>query len=162
MTPKIVKLGPTGEKAREVVEYLRKRQNLTYAELSRRTERAGRRIPEQGLRHIELGQRRVDVDDLASLAEALGVEPVVFIPTPADVRERKIQALAADISGYIDKMDPERKGVSMERLFQAIGGRRRDVAYVLANLSEHGYLESWLDGVKKMYTHKSPYPTRLT
>ena len=48
---------------------LRERTNLGYAQLSRKLKEAGRAIPELGLRRIEDGDRRVDVDDLAALAE---------------------------------------------------------------------------------------------
>lgn len=67
--------GPTGETVRENVARLRKGAELSYAELSRELGRRGHPIPPLGLRRIESGERRVDVDDLTALAFALDVNP---------------------------------------------------------------------------------------
>ena len=69
-------LGPTGETLQANVIALRERQNLTYAQLSRKLKAAGRAIPELGLRRIEGGDRRVDVDDLMALAAANSAQTV--------------------------------------------------------------------------------------
>jgi transcriptional regulator with XRE-family HTH domain len=91
MSGKRVPLGPTGETVRANIVRLRDDKNLTYAELARRTEEAGRPIPVLGLRRIENGERRVDVDDLMALAVALDVSPVTLLmpesTTAADVVE---------------------------------------------------------------------------
>ena len=79
MTAKRNPLGPTGETVRANVIALRERRNLTYAQLSRKLKAAGRAIPELGLRRIEDGDRRVDVDDLMALAEALEVWPIALL-----------------------------------------------------------------------------------
>jgi transcriptional regulator with XRE-family HTH domain len=74
MTMKKIDLGALGwTVARHVREY-REARNLGYAELSRRLDGLGRRIPPLGLRQIEKGERRVDVDDLDALAQALHIE----------------------------------------------------------------------------------------
>jgi transcriptional regulator with XRE-family HTH domain len=52
--------------------------------LSRRLDEAGRPIPALGLRRIENGERRVDVDDLAALAFALGVNPNALLFPPVN------------------------------------------------------------------------------
>jgi hypothetical protein len=67
------------------VRKFRKARNLGYAALSRRMEELGRPIPPLGLRRLEEGQRRVDVDDLVALAMALEVAPVaLLLPTERD------------------------------------------------------------------------------
>jgi hypothetical protein len=48
---------------------------MTFVELSERLSAAGRPIPVLGLRRIERGERRVDVDDLVALAVVFGVSP---------------------------------------------------------------------------------------
>lgn len=58
---------------------LREDQRLTFVELADRLSKIGRPIPVLGLRRIERGERRVDVDDLFSLAEVLGVEPIALL-----------------------------------------------------------------------------------
>jgi transcriptional regulator with XRE-family HTH domain len=69
-------LGPVGAHAAETVRELREQRRLSYAELSRILERLGRPIPPLGLRRIEAGERRIDVDDLVALALALEVSPL--------------------------------------------------------------------------------------
>lgn len=66
-------MGPTGETVRANVTRYRTSAALSFAELSRRLEDAGRPIAPLGLRRIESGARRVDVDDLVALAVVLGV-----------------------------------------------------------------------------------------
>ncbi len=54
---------------------LREAAGLSLEGLSEAMDRAGRPILPSGLSKIEQGDRRVDVDDLAALAVALGVNP---------------------------------------------------------------------------------------
>jgi transcriptional regulator with XRE-family HTH domain len=72
-------LGATGRNVARNVRHYRKARRFSYTELSRRTEAAGRRIPPIGLRRIEAGERRVDVDDLTALAQALAVSQVTLM-----------------------------------------------------------------------------------
>lgn len=58
------------------IKRIREGQKITYVELSERLAALGRHIPVLGLRRIERGERRVDVDDLMALAAAFGVEPI--------------------------------------------------------------------------------------
>ena len=74
---KRIALGPAG---RLVAENIRRyRGKLTFAELSARLEEIGRPIPVLGLRRIEKGDRRVDVDDLLAIARALDVPPALLV-----------------------------------------------------------------------------------
>jgi transcriptional regulator with XRE-family HTH domain len=73
------KPGPTGESVRANIIEQRKRKNLTYARLSRKLKARGRAIPELRLPRIEDGDRRVDVDALMALAEALDVSPITLL-----------------------------------------------------------------------------------
>jgi hypothetical protein len=57
----------------------RYRGDTSYAELSRRLTEIGRPIPPLGLRHIEAGNRRVDVDDLVALGVALDIAPLALL-----------------------------------------------------------------------------------
>jgi transcriptional regulator with XRE-family HTH domain len=58
---------------------LRKSQNLSYAQLSRRLTELGCPIAPLGLTRIREHQRRVDVDDLVALALALDVSPATLL-----------------------------------------------------------------------------------
>ncbi|WP_422748608.1 XRE family transcriptional regulator [Mycobacterium sp. WMMD1722] len=62
---------------RQNIRRLRGRMPVT--ELSEKLTALGRPIPPLGLRRIEDGSRRVDVDDLTSLALALDVSPVTLL-----------------------------------------------------------------------------------
>jgi transcriptional regulator with XRE-family HTH domain len=76
-------LGPIGINVTHAVRRCREARGLGYAELSRQLALVGREIPPLGLRRIESGERRVDVDDLVALAAALGVSPITLL-MPAD------------------------------------------------------------------------------
>jgi transcriptional regulator with XRE-family HTH domain len=69
-------LGPIGENVTRTVRRLREDRRLSYAEVSRRLAEMGREIPSLGLRRIESGERKVDVDDLVALALVLNVSPL--------------------------------------------------------------------------------------
>lgn len=79
MAGKKTTIGPTGESLSANVKRLREGQNLSFAEMSRRLAACGRPIPELGLRHIERGQRKVDVDELTALAIVLKTTPAYLL-----------------------------------------------------------------------------------
>jgi transcriptional regulator with XRE-family HTH domain len=70
-----VQLGATGEQVRANVRRLRERLELSQAQLARQTSGTSRPLAPTAINEIENGARRVDVDDLVSLAVALGVNP---------------------------------------------------------------------------------------
>jgi len=72
-----IDLGPTGEQVRANVRRLR--GSTQYKELSEKLTRAGRPIAPLGLRRIESGERRVDVDDLMALAAVFDVPPLSLL-----------------------------------------------------------------------------------
>lgn len=78
-------LGPSGEYARHRLKELRGR--ITYAELSRMLEELGRPIPTLGLRRIEAGERRMDIDDLMALSVALKVSPLALLMPDSESSE---------------------------------------------------------------------------
>jgi len=73
------RVGPAGEVLATNIHRVRTAQRLGYAELSRLLSDVGRPIPELGLRRIELGDRRVDFDDLVALCYVLKIAPVDLI-----------------------------------------------------------------------------------
>jgi transcriptional regulator with XRE-family HTH domain len=58
------------------IKRVREDMRLSYAGLARRLTTIGHPIPELGLRRIEKGERRVDVDDLLALCLVLEITPV--------------------------------------------------------------------------------------
>lgn len=74
--------GQTATAVADNVKTLRLQQNLGLRALSQRTDEAGRPLGHTAIDQIEKGKRRVDVDDLMTLAVALNVSPVrLMMPT---------------------------------------------------------------------------------
>jgi transcriptional regulator with XRE-family HTH domain len=96
-------LGPTGEVVRANVTRLRAFRRLGYTELSERLKDLDKRISPLGLRRIENGARRIDVDDLFALAVALGVSPATLLITNADDGDERVA-----VTGVTEECDAER------------------------------------------------------
>lgn len=79
MAGKPKKLGVASQRVARNVRLLRHHRDLSYAELSRRLADAGHPILDTGLMKLEKGDRRVDVDDLAALANVLQVEACALL-----------------------------------------------------------------------------------
>ena len=80
---KLQKIGVVGRLAAANVRLAREAQGLSYAELARRTRGT---LTEISLRRIEQFERRIDVDDLWSLTEALGVgDPTALLTASKDI-----------------------------------------------------------------------------
>ena len=96
-------LGPTGATVARNVKRLRKAKGLAYTDLSARLAALNRTIPTLGLRKIESGGRRVDVDDLVALAAALNVSPIsLLIGNRADPEQPATDpAAAVAVTGYL-------------------------------------------------------------
>jgi hypothetical protein len=73
MAQEDTKVGPAGRVLAANIARVREAQRLSYIDLSRELARAGRPIPELGLRRIEKGERRVDFDDLLAIAYVLRI-----------------------------------------------------------------------------------------
>lgn len=65
--------GVAGRNVSRNVERLRNQRGLSFVDLAELLKQEGRPIPVLGLRRIEKGERRVDVDDMAALAAVFGV-----------------------------------------------------------------------------------------
>lgn len=83
-TPKSARLGSTGEAVRLNIRRLRDAQGISGSELSSRLDKLDRPIPLIGIQRIESGERRVDADDLAAIAIALGVSPASLLMPSLD------------------------------------------------------------------------------
>jgi transcriptional regulator with XRE-family HTH domain len=77
-----VELGETGHTVKAQVRRRREQRELSLQALSERLETVGRPILASGLSKIEAGTRRVDVDDLVALAEALWTTPDDLLTAP--------------------------------------------------------------------------------
>ncbi|WP_210417106.1 hypothetical protein [Citricoccus sp. SGAir0253] len=72
---------------------------MQYKQLSEKLAEIGRPIPPLGLRRIEDGERRVDVDDLMALAVALDVNPVALL-LPSEDRGVPVEATGVGSIGF--------------------------------------------------------------
>lgn len=85
MTGRATPLGPAGEALRANVRVIR--GYGTYTRLSRALlTDCGVYIPPLGLRRIEKGDRRVDVDELVAFAKLVGVTPGQLLVPATDLR----------------------------------------------------------------------------
>jgi len=64
---------------RRNIRWIRDARGISGSELSAELRRLDRDIPLLGIQRIEAGTRRVDVDDLAAIAIALGVSPASLL-----------------------------------------------------------------------------------
>jgi transcriptional regulator with XRE-family HTH domain len=102
-----IELGGFGEDVARNVRRVREAAGMTYAELSRRLDTWNRPIPVLGLRHIESGQRRVDVDDLVALGVALNVAPITLLLPEQDAHNTFL-LLVGGMKGVTDMFKTER------------------------------------------------------
>lgn len=96
MTDRKNPLGPTGETVRRNVARLR--GGMQYKVLSEKLAAVGRPIPPLGLRRIEAGDRRVDVDDLVALAVVFDVSPLTLL-----LPEDGTRLAASPLTGVTDR-----------------------------------------------------------
>lgn len=108
MAGKEITEGATGSVVRENIKRIREERDMSWAQMSRFLERAGRPIAALGLRRIEDGSRRVDVDDLMAIAVVLDV-------TPNDLLLPRAGSGTADITGMT--------GRDVDLLWAWAGGR---------------------------------------
>lgn len=89
--------GPTGLQVAANVKRLR--GGMQYKELAERLKAIGRPIATLGLRRIESGERKVDVDDLMALAIVFDVSPLTLLLPESGSRD-----ITTRITGYPDEM----------------------------------------------------------
>lgn len=79
-----VQRGLVGAATAAMVEEVRKRRQMTQRDLSERLTELGRPMRPSAVAKIEAGDRRVDVDDLVTLAAALNVRPARLLLADVD------------------------------------------------------------------------------
>lgn len=85
------RLDATGETVQANIKRIRDDVlRIPVTELSRRLGELGRPIPPLGLRRIEDGTRRVDADDLVSIAVALDVSPITLLMPDSEDRGEQV------------------------------------------------------------------------
>ena len=81
-TRRIDGIGPSGMAVLTKVRLLRKKRGLSLRQMAEETRKIRPTLAADTLNKIELGMRRIDVDDLFALATALGVTPAQLLELP--------------------------------------------------------------------------------
>lgn len=85
MAKEKIELGPTGRTVAENLRRLRTARGLSLRGLAELAEQAGRKFGVNALSQAEKGLRRLDIDDVAALSVALGVNPsALMLPVEVD------------------------------------------------------------------------------
>lgn len=96
MATRPVEIGPTGLQTARNIERLRTELGMSQRRLAQVLTDLGRPTPTTALSKIERGERRVDVDDLAAIAVALGVSPTtLLLPPVADASRTTVTGAGA-------------------------------------------------------------------
>jgi transcriptional regulator with XRE-family HTH domain len=93
-----IEIGPTGKTVSENVKRLYKAQGMNLNQLSERTEKEGRKLSVSALSLIATEKRRVDVDDLMTLAAALEVSPTELLGVGDIDLAQKIKTIEAQLT----------------------------------------------------------------
>ncbi|MEH0586152.1 helix-turn-helix transcriptional regulator [Streptomyces sp. B21-106] len=79
MASRPVEIGPAGLHSARAIEHLRLARGLTQHDLAARCTALGRPMSNVALSRTERARRRCDVDDLVTIATALGVPPAILL-----------------------------------------------------------------------------------
>jgi transcriptional regulator with XRE-family HTH domain len=101
----------TGRTVAANLAHFRKLRGLTYEQLAAILSDRNHSISALALSRVERLQRRVDVDDLVALADALNLSPLALLrqtrPVPPDVIEQCIASLKTDYGVTINASTAE-------------------------------------------------------
>lgn len=86
MSKRPVEIGPTGIQTTHNIERLRLARGVSQRQLAALAE-LGRPLPHTAISRIEGIRRRCDVDDLATIAAAVGASPMPLLPASSAARE---------------------------------------------------------------------------
>src|SRR5580658_5121566 len=99
--------GPSSQHVAANVRRLRRERKLSTVALSQRLAEIGHPIASTGITKIELGDRRVDVDDLVALATALDTTPSRLLLPEVEADRTKAAPRRAD-DGWLPPLEPDR------------------------------------------------------
>jgi transcriptional regulator with XRE-family HTH domain len=111
-----VELGTVGEIVRQRVRAARISSDLRLEDLAERLKNDGHPLSKATLSQIETGGRRVDVDDLVALADALEISPgdlLGIAPAgPRSASQREIHRLRREQADHALKRESVRRALS--------------------------------------------------
>jgi transcriptional regulator with XRE-family HTH domain len=80
MATRPVEIGPAGLHTARAIEHLRLARGLTQHQLAALCTALGRPMTNTALSRTERAHRRCDIDDLVTIATALGIAPAALLP----------------------------------------------------------------------------------
>ncbi|MFF0010835.1 helix-turn-helix domain-containing protein [Streptomyces sp. NPDC005374] len=80
MASRPVEIGPAGLHSARAIECIRLTRGLTQHQLAARCTALGRPMTNTALSRTERARRRCDIDDLVTIAAALGIAPAALLP----------------------------------------------------------------------------------
>lgn len=83
MATRPIEIGPAGIQAARNIERLRMLRGLSQQNLAARCTALGRPMTNIALSRTERARRRCDIDDLVTIAAALGVSPIALLTASA-------------------------------------------------------------------------------
>ncbi|MGY5133483.1 helix-turn-helix domain-containing protein [Streptomyces nigrescens] len=87
MPKRPAEIGPTGIQTAHNIESLRLDRGVSQRQLAALVAELGRPLSHSAISRIERIRRRCDVDDLATIAAALGTSPMALLPPSSTARE---------------------------------------------------------------------------
>ncbi|GAA0336049.1 helix-turn-helix domain-containing protein [Streptomyces turgidiscabies] len=96
MASRPVEIGPAGLHSARAIECIRLTRGLTQHQLAARCTALGRPMTNTALSRTERARRRCDIDDLVTIAAALGIAPAALLPLWA------VRDLASHFGGTLD------------------------------------------------------------
>lgn len=85
MATRPIEIGPAGIQAARTIESLRLASGLSQHQLAERCTALGRPLTNIALSRTERTRRRCDIDDLVTIAAALGIPPAALLPRWTDL-----------------------------------------------------------------------------
>ncbi|MFB6441444.1 helix-turn-helix domain-containing protein [Streptomyces sp. NPDC056411] len=87
MSKRTVEIDPTGIQTAHNIENLRLARGVSQRQLAALVAELGRPLSHTAISRIECIRRRCDVDDLATIAAALGASPMILLPASSAAQE---------------------------------------------------------------------------
>lgn len=116
------------------VRRLRKERGWSLAELSNRLDDAGHAMSLPVLSKLELGERGIDVDDLAALAAVLEVSPQELMTAAVDPEVRQLISQVLEWGFRFRSWEHAVKGIAEDR--RALAERAGEVRVLIERLDE--------------------------
>ena len=108
-----IERGPVAERVSGNIRRLREAVGWDQTQLAAVVSKGGRRFTRNMVNGAELGRRRIDVDDLVALAEALGASPAELLGGPDWEYHQRILTASAGLMALAELMETDTRGSTL-------------------------------------------------